>query len=168
MVPALESCWARKATRTVYRTELCYTVSTASTAQCRMQKQVGTDCMIDMGCRWLSITNHSLNSGLFHTNTTYSQTGQCSLVVPLTGEGEGGVLISKLSFFVLFLSVSLLIAETARSCDIIFCFFPSFFASQCYSNNCLATFPLEQSHFGQGATVGKMGLVSGGSRSEEK
>jgi len=81
--------------------------------------------------------------------------------------GGGGVLISKLSFFVLFLSVSLLIAETARSCDIIFCFFPSFFASQCYSNNCLATFPLEQSHFGQGATVGKMGLVSGGSRSGE-
>ena len=40
------------------------------------------------------------------------------------------MLISKLSFFVLFLSVSLLlIAETVRSCDIIFCFFLSFFAS---------------------------------------
>lgn len=136
----------------VYWTEICYTISTASTAQCRMQKQGGNRLHGGYG---VQVAKHRQPFPQFKSipNKTRHTVRQASRVQPCYSSNrgrEGGELISKLPFFVLFPSLPL--SSNCRNGEELWYYFLLLpfllFALQCYSNNCLATFSLEQSHFG--------------------
>lgn len=137
----------------VYWTEICYTISTASTAQCRMQKQGGNRLHGGYG---VQVAKHRQPFPQFKSipNKTRHTVRQASRVQPCYSSNrgrEGGELISKLPFSVLFPSLPLF--QLPKRWGVVILFFASSFPSFCFTMLQQQlfgyhTFSLEQSHFG--------------------